>query len=58
MTLRSETPAAARHARLFELIRQQNLMIARAEKATDELHELTDARGFIDAARATLHSAA
>lgn len=58
MTSPSRTPNAARHARLFELIRQQNLMAARSEKIAGELHELTDAQGFIEAARATLHRAA
>lgn len=54
----SRNPAAARHARLFELIRQQNLMAARSERAAGALAELTDAQGFIEAARATLHRAA
>ncbi|MCV2892180.1 hypothetical protein [Lentibacter sp. XHP0401] len=49
---------APRHARLFELIRQQNLASAACPETARDTTELTDAQHFIASARKSLHAAA
>lgn len=45
-----------RHAKLFELIRQQNLVAARTPEGARKMADLADAQGFIEAARASLRA--
>ncbi len=46
-----------RHARLFELIRQQNLAVARCEASAQQAADLNDAQSFIAAAQNSLRLA-
>lgn len=47
----------ARHARLFELIRQQNLALAACPVAASDAQQLNDAQSFIQSAQKSLHAA-
>lgn len=46
-----------RHARLFELIRQQNLAVAQCQVASETAAELNDAQSFVAAAQNSLRLA-
>ena len=49
-------PNPARHARLFELIRQHNLAQAAAPASTLEAQGLNDVQGFITSAQQSLYA--
>ncbi|MBU2982413.1 hypothetical protein KO498_11395 [Lentibacter algarum] len=54
MQIVNSKPTQARHARLFELIRQQDIAAACSAKSTQHTDDLNDAQRFIEAASNTL----
>ncbi len=52
-----KAPTAPRHARLFELIRQQNLASANCSQTTQYKAEMNDAQSFVEAAQNSLRMA-